>query len=144
MALAYADDMPYWKTSERTPADTWLDKAKAELVAAGATITATGYAEQDGRASYLIRFTMRGEAYRLAWPVLPTRSGKDADRRAARVQAATMLFYDCKTRGVAARVHGARAAYLSYLELPDGRSAAEAAAGDLVPPMLLPPPAKES
>ena len=42
-----------------------------------------------------------------------------------------MLYHDIKAKAVAAKVHGARAAFFQYLLLPDGRTAAQAAAPEL-------------
>ena len=51
--------------------------------------------------------------------LLPSRAD---DNRAAKRQAATMLYHDVKARCVTARVLGARTAFFNYLMLPDGRN----------------------
>ena len=79
-----------------------------------------------------------GEPFKITWPVLPTRHGS---QKAAQIQAATMLYHDIKARCVSAKVLGGRAAFLTYLQLPDGRNASEAASTELVaalPAMLRP------
>jgi hypothetical protein len=45
----------------------------------------------------MLEFDLGGERYKVVWPVLPTKTGKD---RAARVQAATALYHDVKARCV--------------------------------------------
>ena len=73
------------------------------------------------------------------WPVLPTKSG---DEKAARIQAATLLYHDIKARAISAAVLGARAAFFTFLMLPDGRTAAAIAApeiAELMPRMLTAP-----
>lgn len=126
----YADDINYFKTSTVAP-DTWIDKAKAEIKAAGGKAGSEAFGRDDtGRAAYMLSFSFGGEQFRAVWPVLPTRSGKD--ERAARIQAATMLYHDIKAKCISAKVHGARAAFFQYLALPDGRTAAQVAAPELV------------
>ena len=51
--------------------------------------------------------------------------------RAARIQAATMLYHDVKAKCVSAVALGTRASFLTYLMLPDGRTAAQASAPEL-------------
>ncbi len=60
---------------------------------------------------------------------VPTRKGNE---RAARIQAATFIYHDVKARCVSARILGKRAAFFTYLMLPDGRTAAQAAAPELL------------
>lgn len=138
MTLPYADDLNYWKTSQ-VSTDSWIDKAKAEIRAAGGLVTGSAFGDSGGRAAYLLDFTFGADRFRVVWPVLPTRSGKEVDQRAARVQACTMLYHDVKAKAVSAKVHGFRAAYVQYLMLGDGRTAAEAATpelSDLMPKLL--------
>lgn len=66
--------------------------------------------------------------FKLMWPVLPSREG---NVKAARIQAATMLYHDVKAKVVTAKVLGTRAAFFQYLLLPDGRSASEATTPEL-------------
>jgi len=126
----YAEDVGhYWRTSERHP-DTWLDMAKKEIAAAGGTVLgmAMGTDEQSGRTAYMLAFTFGQDRFKAVWPALPSRSGNE---RAARVQAATMLYYDVKARCLSAKVLGTRAAFFNYLLLPDGRTTAEVAVPEL-------------
>ena len=129
MRHVYAEDLNYWKTGSSSP-DTWIDKAKREIAVAGGKVLSDAYGRDgDGRAAYMLAFSFRDEQFKAVWPVLPTR--KPADERAARIQAATMLYHDIKAKCVAAKVHGARAAFFQYLLLPDGRTAPQAADAEL-------------
>jgi hypothetical protein len=88
--------------------------------------------DNSGRAAYMLAFKFSDEHFKAVWPVLPTKGGNE---RAARIQAVTMLYHDVKARAVAAKVLGIRAAFFSYLLLPDGRTAAEVATPELVDAM---------
>lgn len=140
-----AEDVNYWKTGTSSP-DTWIGKAKNEIVTLGGVIHVELFgADAEGRAMYALEFTLRGERYRIRWPVLPCRATGLANERAARIQAATALYHDVKARCVAAKWHGARAAFLTFLLLPDGRTAAEATTPELAQayPRLLDAPREE-
>lgn len=127
--IIYAEDVGnYWKTSTVAP-DTWIEKTKAEIKAAGGRVIRDAFGDEEGRAAYMIEFTFGADAFRAVWPVLPTR--KPTDVRAARIQAATMLYHDTKSKCVSAKVHGLRAAFFQYAVLPDGRTAAQVAAPEL-------------
>jgi hypothetical protein len=76
----------------------------------------------------MIEFELQGERFRIAWPVLPSKKG---DERAAKVQAATMLYHDVKGRSLSAQVLGARVAFFAFLLLPGNRTAAQAALPEL-------------
>jgi hypothetical protein len=127
--LPYGEELPYWQTGKSDP-QKWIDLAQSELRRAGGKILGHAYGSdtQSSRAAYMIHFELSGEAYKIIWPVLPSRSRNE---RAARLQAATMLYHDTKARCVAARVLGPRAAFFSYLLLPDGRTASQAATPEL-------------
>ena len=128
-ALPYAEDVNYWKTGRSAP-DVWLDRAKREIEKAGGRALGEGFGSDAtiGRSAYMLAFELGGDRFKVVWPVLPSRS---EDERAARVQAATMLYHDVKARCVSAKVRGARAAFFSYLLLPDGRTAVEASVPEL-------------
>ncbi len=129
MPTVYAEDVNYWKTGQSSP-DAWIDKAKREIEAVSGKVRSEAYGKDDsGRAAFLLEFSIGSERFRVVWPVLPTYSGKD--ERAARIQAATMLYHDIKAKCVSAKVHGARAAFFQYLMLPDGRTAPQAANAEL-------------
>lgn len=124
MSQLYADDVNYWKTGTSAP-DTWIDRAKAEIRAAGGKVLSDAFGDQEGRAVFMLEFSFGHDCFRLMWPVLQPRNQKDL--RAARVQAATMLYHDVKAKCVSAKVHGVRAAFFQYAMLPDGRTMAQVA-----------------
>ena len=128
--LPHAEDVNYWKTGRSAP-DAWLDRAKKEIEKAGGHHLGEGFGSDaaTGRSAYMIAFELEGDQFKIVWPVLPSRGENE---RAARVQAATMLYHDVKARCVSAKVRGARAAFFSYLLLPDGRTAAGASVPELV------------
>ncbi len=128
MSEVYAEEVNYWKTGQSAP-DTWIDRAKKEIAAAGGKVIGEAFGSDDqGRAACLLEFRFSGERFRVVWPVLKS---KTKNERAARIQAATMLYHDIKAKCVAAKVHGARAAFFQFLLLPDGRTAAQLAAPEL-------------
>lgn len=128
MTTPDAEDVNYWKTGTSAP-DTWIDRSKSEIRAAGGSVISEAYgSDAAGRAAYLLEFSFSGERFRAVWPVLPS---KTKNERAARIQAATMLYHDVKAKCVSAKVHGAHAAFFQYAVLPDGRTAAELAAPEL-------------
>jgi hypothetical protein len=128
----YAEDVNYWKTSRTSP-DVWLEKAKREIAKAGGETLAEGFgSDNSGRAAYMLAFKFSDEHFKAVLPVLPTKS---VDVRAARIQATTMLFHDVKAKSISAKVLGTRVAFFSYLLLPDGRTAAEVSAPELLEAM---------
>lgn len=138
--IPFAEDVNYWKSGASAP-DTWIDKAKGEIKAAGGTVIAEAFGSEatTGRAAYMLEFEFDGERYRAVWPVLPCRAKSTTNERAARIQAATMLYHDVKARCVSAKVLGVRSSFFSYLMLPDGRTAAQVATPEvsqLFPRML--------
>lgn len=137
----YAEDVNYWKTGTSAP-DTWIDKAKAEIRAAGGTVVSEAFGNQGAHAAFLLEFEFGRDRFRAVWPVLPSKTKAE---RAAKIQAATMLYHDVKAKCVAAKVHGVRAAFFQYAVLPDGRTAAQVATPDLVKlyPALMAPKASE-
>lgn len=131
MPTPYAEDVNYWKSGQSSP-DTWIEKAKAEIKAAGRRFIGEAFgSEAGGRSAFMLEFEFSNERFRAVWPVLPTRTKTAAAERAARIQAATMLYHDVKARCVSAKVLGARSAFFSFLLLPDGRTAAQAAAPEV-------------
>lgn len=127
--LPYAEDINYWQTGKSSP-DTWIDSAQREIKAIGGKVVAWAFGSESSRAAYMMEFELDGERFKLIWPVLPTRSGKN--EASARIQAATMLYHDVKARCVTAKVLGKRTAFFSYLMLPDGRTAANVATPELI------------
>lgn len=128
--LPYAEDINYWQTGKSAP-DTWIDAAVKEIRSIGGKIIgwAFGMDNTIGRSAYMLEFELGDERFKIIWPVLPTRSGKN--EASARIQAATMLFHDVKARCITAKVLGKRVAFFSYIMLPDGRTAANVATPEL-------------
>ena len=130
MSDVYAEDVNYWQTERTaTSAEKWIDKTKSEINGAGGRVLNEAFGSMDGRAAYMLEFTFGADRFRAVWPVLPS---KTKNERAARIQAATMLYHDVKAKCVSAKVHGPRAAFFQYAMLPDGRTAAQLAAPELV------------
>ncbi len=121
--MPYAEDIGhYWKTGKSAP-EVWMEKAKKVITDMSGSIEAEGYGSAGGRAAYMLAFSIEEQRFQVVWPVLPTRCGaKDMD---ARRQAATLLYHDIKAKAMTASVMGVRAAFFSYLALPDGRTASE-------------------
>jgi hypothetical protein len=137
--LPFAEDVSFWKTSQSSP-DTWMSRTKTLVERRGGSIVREAFGREGETSAYMVEFSLNGELFRIVWPVLPTRSGSDRD---ARRQAVTLLHHDVKARLNTALVKGARAAFFSYLVLPDGRTAAEASVSTLmagIPPMIALPP----
>ena len=129
MTLPYAEDLPFWKSGQSAP-DVWMDKTKKLIFDMGGKVLMDAYGNESGsgRAAFMMMFEIKGDKFKLVWPVLPTRSGSE---KAARIQAATMMYHDVKAKCVNACVFGARAAFFTWLMLPDGRTAGEASVAEL-------------
>lgn len=126
--LPFAEDVNFWQTS-KTSTDTWVDRAKRQIQEVGGKVLGDGFgSDADGRAAFMLAFECAGEKFKIVWPVLPTRSGNQS---AARIQAATLLYHDVKNCCLRSEVFGVRAAFFSYLMLPDGRTAAQVASAEL-------------
>ena len=126
----FAEDVGhYWQTS-KSSADVWLDRARAEIGSIGGKVLREGFGrENSGRAAFMIQFELDGELFKILWQVLPSSTGNE---RAAKVQAATALYHDVKARCLSALWIGTRAAFFSYLELPDGRTTGQIATPELM------------
>lgn len=111
-----AEDLPYWQTSQ-SAADTWIDRTKKMIQDAGGYVMVNAYGEESGRAAFILSFKLEGQIYKIMWPVLVS---KTKNERAARIQAATMIYHDVKAKLVTALVLGVKAAFLPYLVLPNG------------------------
>lgn len=134
--LPNAEDVNYWQSGQSSP-DTWIAKTRKQLEAVNGRILGEAYGRDgDGNAAFMLEFEIDGDQFKAIWPVLPSRTGKE---RAAKIQAATMLYHDVKARCVSALVLGTRSAFFNYLMLPNGRTAAEASAPELMAgvPLLL-------
>lgn len=128
--LPNAEDVNYWKTSKTSP-DTWMGRAKQQIASLGGTVLAEGFGSEPttGRAAFMLAFEIGGDRFKIVWPCLPS---KDGNEGAARIQAATMLYRDVKAKCISATVLGTRAAFFSFLLLPDGRTATEVSAPELM------------
>lgn len=137
--MVYAEDVNYWMSSNAAP-DTWIDKTRKLIASVDGVVQGYMFGEMEGRAAYVLTFTINGDRFRLSWPVLPSRTGKPM---AAQRQAATMMYHDVKSRVVAAKVLGPRTAFIPWLLLPGGHTVAESSAPELVEqiPRLLALPA---
>jgi hypothetical protein len=137
MEELFAEDVGhYWRTGQSSP-DTWIDRAKGEISAAGGTVVSEAYgSDEQGRAAFMLEFMFFGERFRAIWPVLKSRTN---NQKAARIQAATFLYHDVKARCMSAKVIGPRAAFFSYLMLPDGRTVSQVATPEIASlyPLLL-------
>ena len=140
MKLPFAEKVNYWKTGKSSP-DAWVEKARKQIEKIGGSINSEAFGRgQDGQSAYMLSFTISGDNFRVVFPVLPVKNSRD--ERAARVQAATMLYHDIKAKCLTALVLGTRSAFFSYFLLPCGRQASEAASpelGNLFPPLLSAP-----
>lgn len=120
----YSSDLPYFKTS-KSSADKWIERTIKIINNSGGKIIkeASGTDYQTGRAAFLLIFRMSGDTYKISFPVMPVK--RPENERAAKVQAATILFHDIKARLISAKVLGARAVFFGYLLLQDGRTPSE-------------------
>lgn len=124
----YAEDMNYWKSSQSSP-DTWIERAKKQIAALpSGKVTGEAFGSSNGSGAYVLAFEIGADRFKVIWPVLPSRTKNE---KAAKVQAATLLFHDVKYRCVIAKVFGVRTAFFNFLLLPDGRTAGEVASPEL-------------
>lgn len=129
MNKLYAEDINYWKTGQSSP-DTWMDKAKTQIEKIGGMIVADGYGNEPmtGRSAYMLTFEIAGDDFMVIWPVL---ASKTENTRAAKIQAATMLYHDVKAKCISSYVLGSRSAFFSYLLLSSGQVASSLAGYEL-------------
>ncbi len=128
MNLPYAEDIGhYWKTGQ-SPADSWIEKAKKIIQNIGGQILADAFGSSGDRAAFMLQFKIQGQDYKVIWPILPSSSGNE---KAAKIQAATLLYHDVKAKAMTASVLGAEVAFFSYRMLPDGRMSSELALPEL-------------
>jgi hypothetical protein len=125
--MSYAEKVNYWQTSRSAPGK-WMDRAKTLIMQAGGDVKAEAFISNQEASHYLLSFEMDGDQFRMAWPVLASKSG---NMRAARIQAATALYHEVKAACVKAKFLGSRTAFFAFLMLPDGRTAADIPIGDV-------------
>lgn len=122
MKLPYAEDIGhYWQTSQSSP-DQWVQKTRKLIENLGGKVIAEGFGATDETSAYMMAFELKGQKYKVVWPVLPSATGKTL---AAKRQAATLLYHDIKAKAMTASVLGTEVAFFSYMVLPDGRTASE-------------------
>lgn len=136
-----AEHVNYWKTSKSAP-DTWIDRTKNLIEQLGGRVLMEGFGNEptSGRAAFVLAFEIDGDQFKVVWPVLQSESKNE---KAAKVQAATMLYHDIKAKCISSAVLGKRVAFFSFLMLPNGRNITELAAPDLmqdIPEMFAPSP----
>lgn len=135
----YAEDINYWQTSSSAP-DKWMEKTAQLITNLGGVVLQEGFGSepQTGRAAYMMMFKIGDDTFKIIWPVLNSKTGNAI---AAKRQAATMLYHDTKAKCLSTVILGARAAFFSYLVLPDGRTTTQASVSELqnIPDMLATP-----
>lgn len=134
--MIYAEDVNYWKTSQKS-ADTWIDDTIDLITSIKGKVINQAFGTNDGKAAYLLMFKLGDDTFKVVFPVLPSKVG---NMKAAKVQAATILYHDVKAKIVLSKVLGGRAAFFTYLMLPDGRAMSEAATPEiasLMPKLLM-------
>ena len=140
--LPFGETVPYWQTGQSSP-DTWIEKTKALLLKQGATNISEAFGSADGRGVFILQFSYGDERFRVAWPVLPSKSNNE---RASRIQAATFVYHDCKAKILTASVLGMRGSFIGNLLLPSGATVVEASsaliANELKPVALIGGPTK--
>jgi hypothetical protein len=139
----YAEAVNFWQTS-RSSSDTWISKAQRQIEELGGKVLGEGFgSDAEGRAAFMLGFSIGGDAFKIIWPVL---TSKTKNSSAAKIQAATMMYHYVKSVCLYAVVVGARAAFFSHLILPDGRVASQVAGDEIaevVPQVfLLPEPVR--
>jgi hypothetical protein len=120
----YAETVNYWQTSQSS-ADTWIERAKKEITSIGGRILGDLVGtDMKGVTVFRLDFQIGPDQFKIVWPALPSKTGKD---KAAKVQAATLLYHDVKHKVVMAKVKGVRTAFLEYYLLPNGQTASDVA-----------------
>lgn len=127
--MKYAHEINYWRTGKSSP-DVWIERTKSVLSCLGAQGIAEAFGSANGRGAFFLSFTIAGESFRVVWPVMPTRD--PSEESAARIQAATLLYHDCKAKAISAAVLGTRTVFFSALQLPDGRTMGELSGSQLL------------
>jgi hypothetical protein len=135
--LPYAEEVNYWQTGKSDP-DTWIKRTKTQLEKVGGEVALEIYGldSRSGQAAYALHFRIGKDYYKVVWPVLRSRRGNE---RAAKIQAATMLYHDVKARCISAAVQGTRAMFLPYLLTESMRTVSELSTPEIIeffPPLL--------
>ncbi len=133
----YSEEANFWKTSRSFP-DQWVDRAKRQIETLGGKIEAEGFGmDGEKRAAFMLAFSIKGDAFKIIWPVLKS---KYDDDKAARIQAATMLYHYVKSVCLYAVVVGVKTAFFTHYLLPDGRTTSQVTSQellDMIPKVLM-------
>ena len=132
--LPYAEKVNYWKTSKSTP-DVWLDRAQEIIEKLGGVVSVRAIGMALSRKAFLIEFAFAEDRFRALWPVLPTQYEYNDNDKAAKRQAATLLYHDVKSRSLRCVIFGARNAFFDFLLLEDGRTPAQLSSPELIDSM---------
>ena len=137
MVEIHAENLNFWQTGQSSP-DTWIERAKSQIIGLGGKIEGEGFgSNSEGKAAYMIGFSIEGNAFKVIWPVMKSKTN---NQKAAKIQAATSLYHYVKTICLYAVVVGFRTAFFSHLMLPGGKIASQIANEEiikLIPEMLL-------
>ena len=118
----FAEELNFWQTSRKSP-DEWIEGAKKQIQALGGKIEVEAFGrDSQGRAAFVIGFSISGDAFKIIWPVVKSKAGNE---KAARRQAATSLYHYVKGICLYSVVAGPRPAFFSHLMLPGGKIASE-------------------
>lgn len=132
-----AEQANYWKTG-KSSTEKFIDAAKRQLKTLGGEFRGEGFgSDGNGKAAFMLAFSIKGDDFKIIWPVLPSRTG---DEKAARMQAATMLYHYIKAVCLYAVVVGPKTAFFSHYLLEDGRVAAQVSGyelAEMTPRLLL-------
>jgi hypothetical protein len=139
--IEYAEDLNYWQTSRSSP-DDWIVRAKILITEIGGIVEVEAFGSEleTARSAFMLGFRVGGDRFKVIWPVLKSKSG---NLRAAKVQAATLLYHDVKAKCMTAKVFGARQAFFQFWLLPDGQRAVDLSPSELkeaIPQLFLSPP----
>jgi len=134
--MIYAEDLNFWKTGRSDP-DSWIIKTKKQIEALGGIIKAEGFGMSEGKAAFMIAFNIKEDSFKIVWPVLPTYKG--GEEKAAKIQAATMLYHYIKGICLYSLIVGPRTAFFSHFMI-DGKRTSEytnAEIAKMIPQFLL-------
>lgn len=131
--LPFAEEVSYWKTS-KSGVESWLDKTESLIDSIGGNTDTRIVGKSGGKEGILFGFFIDGDAYKLMWPVLPTKNEKD--RGAALRQCATLIYHDTKARINRVKIFSPRVVFADWLVLESGKTIAEVG-HDSVPASLV-------
>lgn len=120
------EKLPYWKSSSTGP-DKWLEKTEKLIERYGGEVIQRmqGIDYKSGKSGFMITFKLEGDLYRISFPVFEPKNQND--RRAAQIQAVTMVYHAVKANLIASMILGARAVFMGQLLLKDQRTLSEVA-----------------